>query len=66
MLSGSFSKTFAPSYRVGWMMLGSLFYKASKLKTTSSGTTATVLSSLLPITLTTEGTIIICGLCGKL
>jgi DNA-binding transcriptional MocR family regulator len=42
MLCGSFSKTLAPGYRVGWLIPGRFFEKAKILKSTSSGPTATL------------------------
>jgi DNA-binding transcriptional MocR family regulator len=42
ILCGSFSKTLAPGYRVGWIMPGRFFEKAKNLKSTSTGATATL------------------------
>lgn len=42
MLSGSFSKSVAPGYRVGWLMPGRYFEKAKDLKCTSTVATATL------------------------
>jgi DNA-binding transcriptional MocR family regulator len=42
MLCGSFSKSLAPGYRVGWMMPGRFLEKAKGLKFTSTGATATL------------------------
>ena len=42
MLCGSFSKTVAPGYRVGWMIPGRFFEKAINLKSTNTVATATL------------------------
>jgi DNA-binding transcriptional MocR family regulator len=42
MLCGSFTKSLAPGYRVGWMMPGRFMEKAKALKFTSTGATATL------------------------
>ena len=42
MLCGSFTKSLAPGYRVGWMMPGRFIEKAKSLKFTSTGATATL------------------------
>jgi DNA-binding transcriptional MocR family regulator len=42
MLCGSFSKTVAPGYRVGWMIPGRFFEKAKNLKFTNTVATATL------------------------
>ena len=42
MLCGSFTKSLAPGYRVGWMMPGRFIEKAKCLKFTSTGATATL------------------------
>jgi DNA-binding transcriptional MocR family regulator len=42
MLCGSFTKSLAPGYRVGWLMPGRLFEKTRDLKCTSTVATATL------------------------
>ena len=42
MLCGSFSKSVAPGYRVGWLMPGRFFQKVKDLKCTSTVATATL------------------------
>jgi DNA-binding transcriptional MocR family regulator len=42
MLCGSFSKSLAPGYRVGWLVPGRHFQKTRNLKCTSTGATATL------------------------
>jgi DNA-binding transcriptional MocR family regulator len=42
MLCGSYSKTVAPGYRVGWMIPGRFFEKAKNLKFTNSVATSTL------------------------
>src|ERR1051326_3312126 len=42
MLCGSFTKSLAPGYRVGWMMPGRFIEKTKGLKFTSTGATATL------------------------
>jgi DNA-binding transcriptional MocR family regulator len=42
MLCGSFSKSVAPGYRVGWLMPGRFFARTKDLKCTSTVATATV------------------------
>lgn len=42
MLCGSFSKSLAPGYRVGWLMPGRFFEKTRNLKSTSTIATATL------------------------
>src|SRR4051794_11096914 len=42
MLCGSFSKSVAPGYRVGWAIPGRYFEKVRNLKCTSTGATATL------------------------
>ncbi|MEO5717403.1 MAG: PLP-dependent aminotransferase family protein [Chthoniobacterales bacterium] len=42
ILCGSFSKTLAPGYRVGWIIPGRFFERVRNLKSTSTGATATL------------------------
>lgn len=42
MLCGSFSKTLAPGYRVGWLLPGRFLEETTALKATNSGPTATI------------------------
>jgi DNA-binding transcriptional MocR family regulator len=42
MLCGSFTKSLAPGYRVGWMMPGRFLEKTKSLKFTSTGATTTL------------------------
>jgi DNA-binding transcriptional MocR family regulator len=42
MLCGSFSKSLAPGYRVGWLVPGRYFQKTRNLKCTSTGATGTL------------------------
>lgn len=42
MLGGSFTKTLAPGYRVGWLIPGRFIEKTKSLKFTSTGATATL------------------------